>query len=525
MNASDTPSSDSPENQPSSAESSTEKSSLIRRIKIGSERAPITSYQQMKAAAEAPPKETPKETTSPPPEQAPVAETPVAEAPPVAPQAKEDEEEKESPRAKRGPPQNLNTPALPRPSVRDKLSPELEAELEAALGGQSIDDILEKENKRPLGVPLLPETKVKAKVLKYHRDAVFLDLGGSDQGLLSLKQLGEKLPEEGATIEVIVDRFDEGEGYYLVHKPGGAVASADWSQLTEGLVVETRITGHNKGGLECMVGNVRGFIPVSHVSLYRVEQLDEFVNQKFNCLITECNPDKRNLVLSRRSVLEREKEEARQQRFATLKVGDVVEGTVRNLLDFGAFIDMDGVDALLHIGQLSWARIKHPSELLTVGQRVKVKVLKIDPDTHKIAVTMRELNENPWSKVPEKYAVGALLKGKVSRIMQFGAFVELEPGVEGMVHISELSFNRVFRVTDVLKEGQEIDVQVLGVDMEKQRISLSYKATLAKVEPEPAAPEEPEEPETPPPPPKKRNVPLKGGLKKGAGGEDIGLYL
>ena len=179
----------------------------------------------------------------------------------------------------------------------------------------------------------------------------------------------------------------------------------DWSDLREGSVVEATITGENKGGLECQVNNIRGFIPAGQVSLYRVENLAQFVGERMLCVVTEANPDRRNLVLSRRALLEREQQEAKEKLLAELAPGQVREGIVRSIRDFGAFVDLGGVDGLLHVSQLSWARVKHPSEVLEVGQTVKVKIQKIDPETGKISLAMKELTESPWTNIAAKYPV------------------------------------------------------------------------------------------------------------------------
>jgi small subunit ribosomal protein S1 len=256
--------------------------------------------------------------------------------------------------------------------------------------------------------------------------------------------------------------------------------------------------------------------------LYRVEKLEEFVGQRFTCVVTECNPERRNLVLSRRAVLEQEKEVARQNLFGTLEVGQIRDGVVRKLMDFGAFVDLGGVDGLLHVSQLSWARVKHPSDVLQEGQPIRVKLNKIDPETGKISLGYRDMLENPWTQVGTKYPPHSTAKGIVSKIMEFGAFVALEPGVEGLVHISELAPKRVWRATDVVSEGQEVEVMVLSVDVANQRISLSIKALAPK--PVVKKPDEPffEEPTTPVVPPK-RAVPLKGGLGHASGGDQFGL--
>jgi small subunit ribosomal protein S1 len=292
------------------------------------------------------------------------------------------------------------------------------------------------------------------------------------------------------------------------------------------MIVEARVTGHNSGGLEVQVNRLRGFIPVSQIALYRVENLEEFVGQKWPCVVTDANPDRRRLVLSRRAMLEREKEESRQKLWATLEPGQIREGVVRKLMDFGAFIDLGGVDGLLHISQLSWARVKHPSEVLHEGQTIKVKISKIDPETRKLSLTYREMLENPWDAAAGKYSVNSVARGVVTKLMEFGAFVQLEPGIEGLVHISELSPKRVWRVSDVVQEGQEVDVLILSVDRDAERMSLSMKALAAKPEPEKDKKEAEAESIAAPPPAaarKKPNSPLKGGLGQGSGGERFGL--
>ncbi len=408
------------------------------------------------------------------------------------------------------------------PSVRGSLSEELELEYLQALGDRSIDDVIADESK---GVPveLEADSRHRGRVIAVHRDNVFVDLGTLQQGVVGLKNFAEP-PEIGTVLEVAVSKFNPAEGLYELTLPGGAVSIGDWSEVSEGLVVEARVTGHNKGGLECEVNQLRGFIPASQASMYRVENLEQFVGEKWACVVTEANPEKRNLVLSRRAVLEREKAAAKENLLAALEVGKTLEGTVRSLQNFGAFVDLGGIDGLVHISQLSWDRIRHADEVLQVGQKIKVKILKIDPQTGKIALGFRDLSENPWEHVVRDFPARAAVQGKVSRITEFGAFVRLAPGVEGLVHISELSHKRVFRVTDVLAEGQEVEVMVLSVDPEQQRIALSKKALEAKAAPSvKETPEEPAEPETPPPPRKERKVPLKGGIGGPPTGEKFGL--
>ncbi len=411
------------------------------------------------------------------------------------------------------------------PNLRSELPPELAQELQEALGDMSVDDMLAAEGRSEaaaVGTELEPESRQRGKVLQVHGDNVFLELPNHNQGVVSLRQFKEP-PEVGAMLELLVVRFNAEDGLYELSLPEAAVEIGDWSQVTEGMVVEAHVTGHNKGGLEVQVNNIRGFIPVSQIATFRVEQIEQFVGQKFPCVVTEANPDRRNLVLSRRAMIEREQAEAKRKLLEELAPGQIREGVVRSLRDFGAFVDLGGVDGLLHVSQICWDRIKHPSDVLTVGQKVRVKIERIDPETHKISLNLRDFTENPWTNVAAKYPVTSRVTGKVSKLTEFGAFVRLEPGVEGLIHISELAHGRVFRASDVVSEGQEVEVKVLAVDPEQQRISLSLKALQARPEPKKVASEEPDEPEPPKPAPPKRKTPLKGGLGRVGDGGQFGL--
>lgn len=411
---------------------------------------------------------------------------------------------------------------VPLPNLRAELPPDLEDELQAALGDASIDDLMSVGDAVSKQTALEAESRHTGRVVAVRRDDVFVELGGREQGVVPLRQFSQA-PEPGANVDVRVVRFLREEGIYELSLPHAAAEIGDWSQIEEGMLVEARITGHNSGGLECDVNQIRGFIPISQIALYRVEDVAQFVGEKFTCVVTEANPERRNLVLSRRAVLEREQEEARQRLWETLEVGQVHEGTVRKIMDFGAFVDLGGVDGLLHVSQLGWARVKHPSEMLQEGQRIQVKIQKIDPATRRLGLSYRELMENPWTNAERNYPVHSTAHGKVTKLMEFGAFVELEPGIEGLVHISELSHKRVWRVSDVVEEGQEVDVAILSVDANAQRISLSMKSLLAKEEPKAGQSEEDEAPLPAKKPPKKPVGPLRGGLGRGSGGEQFGL--
>lgn len=414
---------------------------------------------------------------------------------------------------------------FPPPRLERGNSAELDLEIAEALGGKSLEDLLgaDAQNAPATSDVLEPETKCRGRIVSIHGEDVFLDLGGRNQGVLSSRQFAAP-PVIGALVDVTAGRFDVEDGLYQVTLPGAAQKVEDWSQISEGMVVEAKITGHNKGGLECEVNGLRGFIPAGQIAPYRVENMEQFVGDKFNCIVTEANTERRNLILSRRSILERERQEAKEQLLGTLQVGDIKEGRVTKLMDFGAFIDMGGVDGLLHVSQLGWQRVKHPSDVLEVGQAIKVKIQKIDPATGKISLAFRDLMENPWVGVTRKYPVGARVPGTVTRLMEFGAFVQLEPGVEGLVHISELAHQRVFRASDVVKEGEAIEAQVTAVDEQAQRIGLSIKALVARPTQGGKKQEDEDAPVEPAIKSKgKFTGTLKGGIGKSSGGEQFGL--
>ncbi len=413
---------------------------------------------------------------------------------------------------------------VPRPSRRDSLTPELEQEFEAALGGASMEELL---GSAPLteeaSQVLEVESRHPATVVKIHGDNIFFSLGGRNEAVASLRQFDEP-PPIGSPLEVIIRSYHAEDGLYEVSVPGASVEVRDWSDLVEGAVVEARITGSNVGGLECLVNQIRGFIPASQVSLHHVDNFAEYYEQKLLCVVTEANERQRNLVLSHRAVLEREKQAERERLLEELEVGQVREGVVTSLRPFGAFVDLGGLDGLVHISQLSWDRINHPNEVLEEGQKVRVKVERIDPQTGKIGLSYRDLLEHPWDHVEEQFAVEMTVKGTVTRIAQFGAFVKLAPGVEGLVHISELAHHRVVQVNSVVEEGQEIDVKILSIDRENQRIGLSLKAAHPLPESdegpegEAAAEDVPRQPLVKP-----RKEPLRGGREGSSGGEHFGL--
>ena len=419
---------------------------------------------------------------------------------------------------------NEKLPEEPLPEIKSLagFSDDVDAEIEAALGGLSMEEIVTKSE--TVEVEIEPNTRIKGVVTKIHNDNVFFKLNGQFEGVATLHHF-KKPPAEGDLVEIIVRSVNKEDGLYELAVPGAAVGVADWEDITEGGVVDARVTGSNTGGLEVLVNSIRGFIPASQISRYRVDDFSEYVNQKFPCVVVEVNPDKRKLVLSRRAILERENEEARKALLKELEVGQVRDGTVTKLMDFGAFVDLGGVEGLAHISKLSWSRVKHPSEVVKVGDKVSVKVDKIDLDANRISLSVRDTQEDPWNTVREQFSANDIVKGTVTKIADFGAFVKIAPGVEGLVHISELAYQRVARVSSVVNEGQEIEVKILSIDTDGQKISLSHKSCLAPPAPKEASAKQEEAAEEParelavP----NRTEPLKGGRDRKSGGEDIGL--
>lgn len=412
------------------------------------------------------------------------------------------------------------------PSLRSGLSDDLQAELDAELAAADFDTVMGGNAGMADRKGSIEEgTRIQAQVLKIHGDSVFFALGGPDEGALPLVQFTEEEPTPGQTIEVVVRGFSSEDGLYNLTIPGKAVDVSDWEDIDEGSVVEATVTGHNAGGLECKVGNMDAFMPISQVTEYRVEDLSEFVDQKMVCIVTESNERRGNLVVSRRAVLERERAEKREAQLQELEAGDVLEGTVRSIKDFGAFVDLGGLDGLIHISKLSWERVKHPSDVMEEGQKVKVRIDTIDKDTGKIGLSYRDLLENPWDTAEEAFAVGTNHQGTVTRTAPFGCFVRLTAGVEGLVHISELAHHRVSKVESVVNEGDEVEVKVLSFDRDSQKVGLSIKgAAPAPVDPnaKPAA-EEVDEPPREPVVKATHTGPLRGGNDTASGGEQFGL--
>jgi small subunit ribosomal protein S1 len=389
---------------------------------------------------------------------------------------------------------------------RGEMDDEIERQLQEAMGGGNFDQMLAAPAPRKrTAAPGETPGKIIGKVHSVHKQDVFIDVpGGRSQGVLPLMQFPDGPPSPGDEVEVTIEGADHG---MLILSRKGAAQHADWSSVQVGMIVEARVTATNKGGVSVEVNQIRGFMPISQLDLYRVENAEQFVNQKLRCVVTEVDPHEKNLVLSRRALLEKERDEQREKVWATLAEGQIREGVVRSIRDFGAFVDIGGVDGLLPISQLSWSRVDKVEDVLSVGQGVRVVVLKADPVTRKVSLGLKQLAASPWDNIRQNYPVGTVVNGKVTRLAEFGAFVELEPGVEGLIHISELSLSRIHRVKDAVQVGQDVQVKVMAVDPEARRIGLSLKATLAQPEVE----TEEEEEDYTPPPPRPANPNLRGG--------------
>jgi small subunit ribosomal protein S1 len=471
-----------------------------------------TPAQPPAQAPEAAPAQTP-----PPPAAAGTPEAPPAAGKPAGPERRGDRPRRGS-RPQGSTPRSLPVPDLTRelalgqaPSLRE-LDKEIEGDLEAALAGLSEKDLLggEAPRKQP-DQPGTPSGRKLGRVLSVRGPDVFVDVpGGRTQGVLPLLQFPQGAPAPGTEVEVGIEGYDNANGLLLLTRKGAAV-EADWADLAVGMIVEARVTATNKGGLEVDVNGIRGFMPISQIDLYRVENAEQYINQRLRCEVTEADRAERNLVVSRRNLLEREREESRERLWQELAEGQVRDGVVRSVRDFGAFVDLGGVDGLLHVSEMSWQRVQDPTTIVQPGQAVKVAVLRIDREKRKVSLGLKQLTASPWDTIAEKYPHSHIFKGTVTRLMDFGAFVELEPGVEGLIHISELAPQRVRRVSDIVKPGQEVQVMVLSVDRERRRLSLSLKAAVAEAE-EPAAEAEEAEEEVEVKPPRPRTTPLRGGI-------------
>ena len=325
---------------------------------------------------------------------------------------------------------------------------------------------------------------VKGKVVRIDKDEVLVDIGYKSEGVIPSHELSIRKSvnpsdevELGEEIDALVLTKEDAEGRLVLSKKRARFEKA-WRRIEaaaeSGEPVEGNVIEVVKGGLILDLG-VRGFLPASLVDIRRVHNLDEFTGQTLECKVIELNRNRNNVVLSRRAVLEEERKEVREQILGRLQPGQVVEGKISNIVDFGAFVDLDGIDGLIHISELSWSHVNHPSEVVAIGDTVRIKVLDIDRNRQRISLGLKQTQEDPWQRVISSHRPGDVLEGEVTKVVAFGAFVEILPGVEGLVHISELADHHVESPSEVVEPGTKLNVKILEIDEERRRLSLSIK--------------------------------------------------
>jgi small subunit ribosomal protein S1 len=320
---------------------------------------------------------------------------------------------------------------------------------------------------------------VKGAIIEVRPKEVLVDIGYKSEGTIPGTEFEDiKQVKVGDEIDVLIEKLEDKDGMVVLSKEK-AEFKKNWEKIlqicNEGGTVAGKVKAVVKGGLLVNIG-VEAFLPASQVDIIPPKNLTTFVGNTYDFKVVKINQDRQNIVLSRRELIEQERNERRAKLLTEMMPGDIRKGTVKNITDFGAFIDLNGLDGLLHITDMSWGRISHPSEILKVGQELDVVVLDVNREKERVSLGLKQKLQNPWENIEEKYQVGQRVKGKVVNLVPYGAFVELEPGVEGLVHVTELSWTkRIAKPSDVLKSGQDIDAVVLGINREEQKISLGIR--------------------------------------------------
>jgi small subunit ribosomal protein S1 len=325
---------------------------------------------------------------------------------------------------------------------------------------------------------------VEGDVVRIDKDEVLVDIGYKSEGLIPSNELTirkgadpHEVVELGQHIEALVLQKEDADGRLILSAKRAAFERA-WNRIEEAYneqrTVEGPVIEVVKGGLILDIG-LRGFLPASLVDIRRVRNLEAFLGQKLECKVIELNRSRNNVVLSRRAVLEEERKEERERILTSLEEGMIVRGTVSNLVDFGAFVDLDGIDGLIHISELSWNHVDHPSEVVQVGEEVEVKVLEVDRDRERISLGLKQTRKDPWQEIVERVNVGEQIQGRVTKLVSFGAFVEVAEGVEGLIHISELADHHVETPDEIVRSGDEVDARIIDVDARRRRLSLSLR--------------------------------------------------
>jgi small subunit ribosomal protein S1 len=324
-----------------------------------------------------------------------------------------------------------------------------------------------------------PNTLVTGSIVEVRNKDVLVDIGYKSEGIISSEEFPDpSVLTVGNEIEVLLERLEDDEGMVVLSFTK-AELKKNWEKIVaacnEGGTMNGKVTKKVKGGLMVDIG-VEAFLPGSQIDLTPPKDLDQFVGNTYEFKVLKINQERKNIVLSRRELIEQERGEKKQKLVASLTKGDIKTGIVKNITDFGAFIDLDGLDGLLHITDMSWGRLNHPSEMLKLGQAIEVQILDIDREKDRVSLGMKQMTPNPWEKIQDKFPIGSRVKGKVVNLLPYGAFVELEPGIEGLVHVSELSWTKkIARPADVLALQQEVEAVVLSIQKEEQKISLGVR--------------------------------------------------
>jgi ribosomal protein S1 len=357
----------------------------------------------------------------------------------------------------------------------DPLDAALSAEIEAALDGHSIEDLI-----NPPTVGSGNRQSMTGTIVHLRGEEVYVEFGPKTQGVCPISHFDEK-PTAGKQYDFKVVRQDSDDGMLILSHKGG-VQKAQWESLEVGQVIEARCTGTNNGGLDMEVCNHKAFMPASHASTRHIEDLSILIGEKMPVEVIDLDRARGRIVLSHRVVEQRDRNEAAASLVGTLSVGSEYEATITSVKEFGAFADIGGLEGLIHVSDLSWQHVKNPADVVSPGQQVRVVLLKMD-DTQqppRVSLGMKQLENDPFTASTSTLAEGESVTGKVTRVTEFGAFVEIAPGVEGLVHISQLSHERVHRVTQVVKVGEEVTAQVLSVDHGQRRIALSMKGASSE---------------------------------------------
>src|SRR6202790_2679393 len=387
----------------------------------------------------------------------------------------------------------MSNSKIPNSTISDRNSPDLAAPDSGPLDGapskdqgqapaaESFKDIFSEYEQSHSSKSAPGSQRRDGIVVSVTADSVILDIGFKTEGILPLTAFpANKPPHPGDQVQGSVKGRDP-EGYYELTR-GKVERPTDWASLEKAFAEKSTIvgtvTGVIKGGLSVDVG-VRAFMPASRSGTRDASELEKLVEQEIRCRIIKLDVAEEDVVVDRRAIAEDEERAGKQRRFSELKEGDTVQGEVRSLTDYGAFVDIGGADALLHVGEISWRRVNKPSDVLSMGQQIEAVIIKIDSDKRRIAISMKQLQPHPWDAVAEKYKAGERVHGTITRLTDYGAFVELDPGIEGLIHISEMSWAKRIRTpSDVVKSGETVEAVILGVNAGERRISLGLKQAL-----------------------------------------------